>query len=92
MYIMGSQTEQTECRKNGDTEWNLNGLKVDTAAVKRTKNIPTIFRAEKENTFFISLLLLKENGIPKSRSMRSVCGKCSLTRKEKTYDLKYIKE
>jgi hypothetical protein len=52
-YIMGSQTEQTECRKNGDTEWNLNGLKADTAVVKRAKNIPTIFRVEKEDTFFI---------------------------------------
>jgi len=47
-------------QENGDTEWNLNGLKADTAAVKRTKNIPMKFRVEKEDTFFISLRLLRK--------------------------------
>jgi len=54
--------KQTECRRKGDTEWNLNRLKEDTAAVKRTKNIPTNFRAEKEDTFFISLRVLRKMG------------------------------
>jgi len=49
-------------QEKGDTEWNLNWLKEDTAAVERTKNIPTNFKAEKEDTFFISLRLLRKMG------------------------------
>jgi hypothetical protein len=60
--------------ENGDVEWNLNGLKSDTAAVKRTTNTSTNFRVKKRYVFHFTFSL-KENWTPESRNTHEISEK-----------------